>query len=678
MIRNLSAPNRVSPGVVILVAFVSLSSSFAGQVEAGDRTNAIRRIISNLVRPIVAENEYPNGLRVHLYDGEFPSGTEIRSGGPPLAEIQTLICEQRCLLFFVDEHPLAHFAHSTQIALWDLGIDGAPPPIQRLQVLRARWWPLVKLPDWEGYPRGGEPYFHTVASRASPAERLRMVGLSERDEKNIIVFELNPARTTNDPSYIGRLTATGGIDGSSIAHPSTSGRILETLPPLIGCGVWAVLIEGSGDTNNSFGVDVERMHNLLTGHRIPEGQIYRFSPFEGVQACHVPQTVDSGVVCPVPNPSSCAPGAEDHLQRTAYCSVGNLFSGILPTEIQRSTAGCSELLVFYSGHGHRSAVDCVSNSSDGHGSWIDVGTLQNWIGAVPCDRATIIVHACESEFLIPILGDHLRQERFVFTSTSDTWGNSYGDIYDENDPNPGDVGSETIGGYIEAFGTGAADISDDSGASDGRITFAEAVAYAIANDVTAEPDDLQKVVSPYPPPDSFVHSCFFSDGQADLQASVNWNNPTSAAETPTTVSVSVLNDLPPLKITIYNTGDAPLAAGTAKLFFSVLNPQSSEQIWQNPARPIRLNSFFPTFQPYWPLDFRQIGNTLLLTGLENGASQDLGVAIESENLFEAGTSVVAVIALDSPQDPIILGPIPISESLRIDDNLAAKIVEVVE
>jgi hypothetical protein len=116
--------------------------------------------------------------------------------------------------------------------------------------------------------------------------------------------------------------------------------------------------------------------------------------------------------------------------------------------------------------------------------------LDNWLDAITSDELVAVVEACHSGSLIgryadgtyvvaedDLTGDGETNRAILTSASTDT--SSYPDIDGADDPNPGDSGSETVWGYIEAFGVASADTDGD-----GEISFGEAWQYAWDNDVT--------------------------------------------------------------------------------------------------------------------------------------------------------------------------------------------------
>jgi hypothetical protein len=242
----------------------------------------------------------------------------------------------------------------------------------------------------------------------------------------------------------------------------------------------------------------------------------------------------------------------------------------------------------------------------------------------------------------------------MFTST-DQYGTSHMDIdWDKPpgvscgtagwvmDPNPGDSGSETIWGYIEAFGTGIA----DSALKDGELSFAEAVDYALDNDVMRLNACNRPTVIPDPKPTAIPHSCSAEILSPDLAigvsaqlAAANGNGGQSTSSRSVDLELTVTN------VTV-DPASGPVPAATVKVYWA-RGPQAD-----------------------WPVDFyarspaeyvdHQIGETFLVTGLMQGETWNQEITWELGSSFAAGDELVLLATVDSPEDPVpVVSPPPV-------------------
>ncbi len=240
---------------------------------------------------------------------------------------------------------------------------------------------------------------------------------------------------------------------------STSSGVLGQLgniKPLIKCDVWAVLVCGYNDLPDSFDEDTNGMYAVLRTLGVPDDRIFYLSPHAG----HT--------------------GVDRQTSRTNVQWAIN--------EVAARSDAKDKVLFLYSSHGNVNFVSCVPDIPDG--GIITANEMDNWLDAISCKEMAIIIEACHSGSFIgkykdgtyvfaenELTGDG-ETNRIVFTSaSSDT--SSWPDIDGDSDPNPADTGSESIYGYIMAFGIASADSNGD-----GRISFGEAHQYAWNNDVT--------------------------------------------------------------------------------------------------------------------------------------------------------------------------------------------------
>lgn len=228
------------------------------------------------------------------------------------------------------------------------------------------------------------------------------------------------------------------------------------IQPVINCDIWAVLVCGYDDLPDSFDDDTNGMYSVLRSLGVPDDHIFYVSP----HASH------AGVDRPT--------------------SRSNVLWAI--NEVASRSDVKDKVLFLYSSHGNVNFVSCVPGSPDG-GS-ITADEMDSWLDAISCKEMTIIIEACHSGSFIgkykdgtyvaaenELTGDG-ENNRIVFTSaSSDT--SSWPDVDGDSDPNPSDTGSESIYGYIMAFGVASADTDGN-----GRISFGEAYQYAWDNDVT--------------------------------------------------------------------------------------------------------------------------------------------------------------------------------------------------
>jgi hypothetical protein len=270
----------------------------------------------------------------------------------------------------------------------------------------------------------GEPVFSTIGKRT--------------ENKTIIFYE--------SPVFEYEV-----IDGGKITK-------LEILPcgPSSTCEAWAIIVCGYDDLPDTFDEDTDGIYSILRDLHIPDDHIFFTSP----------HTTHSGV--------------------DRDTSIANVQWAIGQVAAQADDS--DRVLFFYSSHGGTDSLSCVPG--DPNGGYITAANLDSWLDTITCDELCIVIEACHSGSLIgryadgtyiagedDLTGDG-ENNRVIFTSAS-TDTNSYPDVDGSDDPNPGDSGSETIWGYVEAFIAISADTNGDM-----DISFDEAWQYAWDNDVT--------------------------------------------------------------------------------------------------------------------------------------------------------------------------------------------------
>jgi len=224
----------------------------------------------------------------------------------------------------------------------------------------------------------------------------------------------------------------------------------------IACETWAVIVCGYNDLPDTFDEDTDGIYNVLIALDIPDDHIFFVSP----------HTTHAGV--------------------DRATSITNVQWAI--NQVVDTADATDKVLFFYSSHGNIDILACIPD--DPGGGYITAASLDSWLDAITYDELVIIIEACHSGSLIgryasgayvaaedDLTGDG-ETNRAIFTSAS-TDTSSYPDKDGTDDPNPGDIGSETIWGYVEAFSAAPADTNGDD-----EISFGEAWQYAWDNDVT--------------------------------------------------------------------------------------------------------------------------------------------------------------------------------------------------
>ena len=545
------------------------------------RARAIRAVLGAVV-PVVMETQEDRdlGVRINLLSSRLGAGSRVEPFSPRGEHTESLVCRGTCRLFFVDRSPAAHFAHRTMIVLYDEESGS-------IQSLDTEWWPMVD----------GEPVFHHLELRLDP--------------ETIVFYE---------PGLPGRPPAAAEVAETQWAATPAPSATPPPSPTPTTCDLWAVVVCGYDGKAEDFREDTRRIHRMLHGLGVPENQITFLSPYAsdlGVDGNATPSTVKS--------------------------ALATVASDMNPGD---------RLFFFYSSHGSSDTLLC-NNFSPGGGS-ITATDLANWLDAVPSATQQIVLNACRSGSFVGRSKGGLYQSanddlttssqppRVVFTSAAaDT--DSFIDIDTAGDPNPGDVGSETAGGFIEALATSDAD-SD----ADGMVSFAEAAGYAETNDVTSilgwniPQLSMTGLESPGIP-----MSCDLLGGSRDAAVGIHLAG--AAAAAPSVPAGSTQQ----LQITI--TGGPGLAVNTG-----VVRGYASDG---SPS-------------PSWPSAFRQIGDTILYAGGAPSSSQVYTVDWTVPASISSGTQVQLIATFDSPQDPLVGPPALVGGVPPASNNVASMYVLV--
>ena len=232
-----------SIGVVVLnVLTISLfcvlnADSMMQRIEKIGREEATKIIIDTQVAGLWERTDQRKGLRVHQLREPLAEGTRVQPAFVPEGkDMPVIVCENPCWLFFIDEDPLAHFAHPVRIVVLD-------SMTRRQKMIDAQWWPMID----------GKPIFSKVKERTDP---------------ETIIFNKTPEfeLITQEQKEI--------LGGSS--------RHVKTHDP---CDSWAVIVCGFDDLPDTFDEDTNGIYNVLTGLGIPANHIFYISP----------HTADAGV-----------------------------------------------------------------------------------------------------------------------------------------------------------------------------------------------------------------------------------------------------------------------------------------------------------------------------------------------------------------------------------------------
>jgi hypothetical protein len=580
--------------VSVFFVFALCMHSAAAEGQIG-KEEAAKKVLSSTVERIWEKADKKKGLRVNQYGELLPKGAVVR----PAFEADKkkrgkteLECKNACWLFFIDEDPLAHFAHPVRIAVVD-AVTGEQ------QEIAADWWPQIN----------DKPVFDTIRERTDP--------------KNII---FNKVPASDVKSRIEKEIISG------------KGRVIKSHDS---CNMWAVIVCGYDDLPDTFDEDTDGMYNVLRGLGVPDDHIFFVSPHTG------------------------------HAGVDVATSIANVQWAI--NQVAAQAGPSDKVLFFYSSHGNVDSLSCVPGSPGG-GS-ISGADLSSWLGAITSQELTIVIEACHSGSLIGRYADGTyvaaednltgngETNRAVFTSaSSDT--SSYADVDWAGDPNPGDSGSETIWGYVEAFSTAAADTNGD-----GEISFGEAWQYAWNNDITRiDSVNTPQMVHTALNVNNVYNYCysigsgggdlFVSDGPGDVgHNSYDYaSNDIWVTQDPlATDHVDVVSGMDNyVHVTVHNRGASSIANGSLKVYWGDVSTAMS-----------------------WPADFHQIGSTTTFGPLAPGDDYTYTWTWNVDPAIGLGHHFCLIAVSDSPANPMTGGPAGVTYVAPFDNNIGQKNITIV-
>jgi len=252
--------------------------------------------------------------------------------------------------------------------------------------------------------------------------------------------------------------------------------------------------------------------------------------------------------------------------------------------------------------------------------------------------------------------------RCIFTSASSNTS-SFADVDYAGDPNPGDVGSETIYGYIEAFYTASADVNGDN-----EISFGEAFQYAWDNDITRiNGSNTPQMTVTGLNGNNVYHYCFsagdtkdlfISDGTGDVgNNSYDYNSTDiwvtqDPAETDHQDVVSGMDNL--VHVAVHNRGS------------SIINNVTLKVYWGDVSTALA-----------WPTDFTLIGSTYNVGSLGAGAMVTNTWTWFVDPAIGTGHHFCLIAVADSPEDPMV-GCTPTRTYIApCDNNVGQKNITII-
>ncbi|MCU0304047.1 MAG: hypothetical protein MUC56_08330 [Thermoanaerobaculales bacterium] len=586
--------------------------------------------VKDVVRPVVnmiLEDAVNRGRHWRLHWMKNQSGTTVSSlDVDATVDPESYTCNGTCFLLFLDLDPYAHYAHPTRILVLDSRPADSSSPVKIFEP--TEWWPTVWEPSMP-YPKS---VFNTVSATDDPEHVLHLDLDGHPDE-------LSRGRSTS----IEPLTA--GLVESGWSWVPVSSAVSPPPPPPTptpgsgGAGtgacdtsavpVWAILVNGYYDSGNTFDEDVSGMYAVLRSFQVAENRIKVLSSIdlEGVP--------------------------KSRITRTSVEELWNEFESVEHSMIECVGALGNQtphFLLFWSSHGTDETLYC--DLRDGNKP-----DRQHVTGRALLSRlkrlesvwdsgelgVTVVIEACKSGSV----GDTLREngvgKRWILTSAGD--GSSYRDI-DEPlesvinnnttsiaDPNPADAGSETIWGYVEAYGSQASPTP-----STGFLTFQDAVKYVKANDVTllANNSNFPRDVKIHVPLDvgpTPVHGAWNVTERAS--STVTLSALTSTAATTSSGASSSWN--------------APKGQPT-RIKFNVENPGSAQEVGALALRLFRNDEASPN--DWTPVYYEKDGilrTTVMVPGLAAGGDYSGEFEVSIPKDATVGDSIRLVAKLDSGQ-----------------------------
>jgi hypothetical protein len=355
--------------------------------------------------------------------------------------------------------PGAHFGHPVVFAAFDLGDREFKGPVA------AEWWPWA--------PATGKRFFHLEENRRTTVVRC------EPDCSTVY---------PEPPPDIGI--------GWSPMFSLDTGR-----EP---CSVWAAIINGYDSDEDTFSKDTEGMYAVLRGMGVPEWCICYLTDDPGATEGDAPARPNNVTFALQYIADRTTTGGDPLASATIETKGKKVCGADALDRAPGKSDSADDFLLFVSSHGSngvglgiKPSFRCNNFKTGGGDIFSD--TLAGLLQDVNADRMTVVMEACYSGSFYDDLKT-LPNASFFFSA--DKLLKSFGDRDPPTypDDNPGDAGSESIWGFIEAFGTGAADGILPATAPDGDISFAEAVEYAQQTDATKLAGGAPRsIIQPAPP-----------------------------------------------------------------------------------------------------------------------------------------------------------------------------------
>jgi hypothetical protein len=187
------------------------------------RDQAVKMAVERYGR--TTETKY--GLRMHLYPRLLPGGTRIVPYGDwIMGKQEFIICKSASWFFWLDDDPLAQFAHDTRYLIMDANTG-------KMEIREAEWWPVVN----------GEVVWGKT---------------EERDSDATVVYAIRAElKLYRDWKHVFRF------------------RKL----PMLTCNSWIILVCGSTDSGNTFDEDVRFLYDVFKSLGYDDEHIFYVSPW---------------------------------------------------------------------------------------------------------------------------------------------------------------------------------------------------------------------------------------------------------------------------------------------------------------------------------------------------------------------------------------------------------------
>lgn len=531
---------------------------------------------------------------IHIEDSVLPAGTTLVPDipGAEPATLSGVTCNEPCKLIMLDLKPRAHFAHDVIFAVYE--IDS-----QKLNPLDARWWPYE--------PNTKTRFFNTVKKR----------------RKSTLLCSPDCDTLYPPPSRVIRPHLMAWKPGYGPAFDGGGPTPRRA---------WAVVVNGYDSPEDTFDKDTEGMFKVLTGLGFTNNQICYLTdntadPDQDASAR--PVKVETALKYIAQHTTNIL----DNATKTAGVAV---CGG--PTPL--AAGPVDEFFFFMSTHGSYDPttggdplLSCnhLKDLATPPGGLITDTDLRSWISRISASHITIVIEACQSGAFksklatLPQCVADPNACSFFFSAgaNQDSFTDLDPPMY--SDKNPGDTGSETIWGFIEAFGSSRADVMDSAGAKDMMISFGEAVKYADDHDAT--PPATHASVSHPPAPD--LSATPFLDLYVPASAKLKITN---GPETRTTVKKSATSEFYKLK------------SPKTEIMIEVGNPAGNRMR----VGMLQLRVIGPDNNG---LDQSSFADTVILSGMNTNGGAKFGLTWQDTGLFASGSDTTIEAIVDSPQAP---------------------------